>query len=470
MENYMKTFKKSLPIIMLIVLLLSGCKSTPNNDIVLKKNNAWMSKINEYKKTSYTNELPINNDKLSFEIKSDGYVINLDAKYHIPNVSNYPVVQVCPKKMTQNQLDTAIKLLFDGKPLYEARQTLTKKEIKDYLIVLKQRLALCDQENSPIDEPKESIENAIKQFEIKYLTAPTEVEEELIETNLNIYSKDNISIYGETKIDGMEKSWISFTSSEQNNKIFFGTSYDTYSSISNYDKDLEKYEKLINVNKDEALNISRSFLESMNITGMDNYKITPVACLGNFDENTLKEALISSPKAYRIDFYRVYKDIPITVDNSWICKKEFSNHYSRPYPYEGITFLINETGIIELKAFGLLETQDEFCENSPLLDMDSIIDISKKYLPIKCQEFSRDNITDYNVNITDIYLGFMRVKINEQEYMLIPVWDFYGYANITYVNPETNLKESYTNNNYNTSSILTINAIDGSIINREYGY
>ena len=47
--------------------------------------------------------------------------------------------------------------------------------------------------------------------------------------------------------------------------------------------------------------------------------------------------------------------------------------------------------------------------------------------------------------------------------LLIPVWDFYGYETITYADGQTlTMPDVY--------SMLTINAVDGSIIDVKKGY
>jgi hypothetical protein len=73
---------------------------------------------------------------------------------------------------------------------------------------------------------------------------------------------------------------------------------------------------------------------------------------------------------------------------------------------------------------------------------------------------------DIEGHISKISLNLMRVQSGE-EYFLIPVWDFYG--DITRLKKDGN--ETIEMKFVQDSSILmTINAIDGSIIDRHYGY
>lgn len=67
------------------------------------------------------------------------------------------------------------------------------------------------------------------------------------------------------------------------------------------------------------------------------------------------------------------------------------------------------------------------------------------------------------VHINDVRLGWMMVpRQNSQDVLrLIPVWDFYGYNIVENTHTEETEKEEYLGH-----SQLTVNALDGSIINR----
>jgi hypothetical protein len=65
--------------------------------------------------------------------------------------------------------------------------------------------------------------------------------------------------------------------------------------------------------------------------------------------------------------------------------------------------------------------------------------------------------------ITDVSLGLARVTEKDigTSGLVVPVWDFMGYTEDSY--GQVAGKDGY-------NSQLTINAIDGSIINRAFGY
>lgn len=87
-------------------------------------------------------------------------------------------------------------------------------------------------------------------------------------------------------------------------------------------------------------------------------------------------------------------------------------------------------------------------------------------------EVSNADIVEYETNrtfhIKRITLGYSRIydpTTDNDAGLLVPVWDFIGGFDTTddeYV--------SKNNGEYSNQSFMTINAIDGTVINRELGY
>ncbi len=83
----------------------------------------------------------------------------------------------------------------------------------------------------------------------------------------------------------------------------------------------------------------------------------------------------------------------------------------------------------------------------------------------------------YRIIINDIRLGYMPVKRAGGGYSTIPVWDFFGYYYGGYASQEGSGWAKLDENNEHmfdarggATSMLTLNAIDGSIINRQIGF
>jgi hypothetical protein len=87
-----------------------------------------------------------------------------------------------------------------------------------------------------------------------------------------------------------------------------------------------------------------------------------------------------------------------------------------------------------------------------------------------------ENIAKTTVNINRIVFGGTKI-INQDgsgKYLFVPTWDFFGsvtsqYKEGTGDQGQLNDNNEFTNEDYGFS-IMTINALDGSIINRYQGY
>ena len=94
------------------------------------------------------------------------------------------------------------------------------------------------------------------------------------------------------------------------------------------------------------------------------------------------------------------------------------------------------------------------------MDFADVTDIFQKMFAVKYDG------EDMDVTIDAVRLSYMRVSEQDKNYtgLLVPVWDFYGSQTWTLGNGEP-----YTFCDPD-ASLLTINAIDGSIIDRSLGY
>jgi hypothetical protein len=79
------------------------------------------------------------------------------------------------------------------------------------------------------------------------------------------------------------------------------------------------------------------------------------------------------------------------------------------------------------------------------------------------------DVKSLDMTVTEARLGLMRVieQNNTKQGLLIPVWDFFGSTTQTVVQDGKEYVDTYKSA---TRSLLTINAIDGAVIDRQQGY
>lgn len=134
---------------------------------------------------------------------------------------------------------------------------------------------------------------------------------------------------------------------------------------------------------------------------------------------------------------------------------------------ELITVVIDDLGIRSLWFDWPHEVKHIISEDNVLLQFPQMMEIASTLLPLKFTAYERD-YREVRVRIENILLGYMRVplKDNPSAFQMVPVWDFYGRANL-----ERSISGNRTvrwDHAYN--SLLTINAMDGTAIDRDYGY
>lgn len=183
------------------------------------------------------------------------------------------------------------------------------------------------------------------------------------------------------------------------------------------------------------------------------------------DYDTIQEAV--QKIGYGIHFTRKLEGVPetYTADSGMTMPDDGENLV---WPYEKLTLVYSEDGLVNFvwgNPYEVEKVSDEYLFLLPFAEIQNIFEemIIKKY-----QDWMKDNDDmKMDFQIGEVRLGYMRVreKGKAQEAAMIPVWDFIGTRKVTYDG-----EESFYDENSVFESALTINALDGTIIDRESGY
>lgn len=171
---------------------------------------------------------------------------------------------------------------------------------------------------------------------------------------------------------------------------------------------------------------------------------------------------------YGIHFTRSLDGVPVTYTREPGTTMEDGE--SLVWPYENLTLVYDEDGIVYFvwgNPYEVEKVSDEYLFLLPFAEIQNIFEemIIKKYQSWVDDNSDVDMKLDFQIK--EVRLGYMRVreKGNAQEAVMIPVWDFMGTQRITYDDVESG---------YDVGSIfnsqITINALDGTIIDRGSGY
>lgn len=171
---------------------------------------------------------------------------------------------------------------------------------------------------------------------------------------------------------------------------------------------------------------------------------------------------------YRFYYTRVLNGIPVSYvyvqGGSYTYSDAQTTMYAPVPPYEKLFIDVGENGIFQIQLQHPLQIGDVMGE-AALLPFDQIMEVFGRIAPlsIAANELNSKFGNQYvnNLYIKEIRLGYMCTMDRDrpERHLLIPVWDFYG---------EREFRDGYYT--FDNQSLFTINAMDGTVIDRDYGY
>ena len=173
-------------------------------------------------------------------------------------------------------------------------------------------------------------------------------------------------------------------------------------------------------------------------------------------------------KGWRIEYRREVGGIGISYTDPQIMA---SPEGGESWSYERITLFVTDDGVAEIYVEEQYDIGETLVDNCKLMKFDTVMDIFKKMMPVQYSVSAMGgSLIEAEWEINSIEFGYTRVLDENSDYtgLLVPTWSFYGRENIIYESEEAETGEyAFSANMY---PILTINAIDGSIIDTAKGY
>lgn len=177
------------------------------------------------------------------------------------------------------------------------------------------------------------------------------------------------------------------------------------------------------------------------------------------DEEILRgESGYTDTYSYALTYTRLIDGVPVlpslfeTMDKSSLR----DDLYVPPVGYEQILMAVNREG--EITAFCWENPYEIVGGSTPvtLLPFDTILSIARRTMPLKYQAGETEgNIT---LSVSRIDLGYMALlQWDSVSFALTPVWSFYGNGDAPGMNECMR-------------PLLTINAVDGTVVDLVYGY
>ena len=465
MRSCIRKLTSACLVFALALSMLAGCQKTPDEPIVVAKDYEQMM---DQALSGQQNEGPVAEQVGAVErytldsplkIAAGNLEVYVDAAVVVPDSSKMTIARVSRHSFTVEECERYIQVLFNGQKTYSGQLSVSKP-------ALLQR----------IEKTRAELQEAIEQNNEKL--------KDMLEATLNKYSKE-LASYGEG--EGLVEAPVEFTVNKDNyneEKIYLVSdgSDGLYRSIriKNHDE-FRTYELLYKVSKDAYPEIPEIYsLEAESDLHFGTEMLgdpddLPELVISEADAVSDAEQMLSDlgiqeyceknvesvfgringrvQKAYSISFTRTIGGVSFNYNrtdlDSGVAFDDGKGGKAPVWGSEKVTIIVTDEGIVQFEILNPLEVNEVVTEYANMKSFESIMDIFKRMILIVHANVPEGQVR--TIEIERIELGLMRVLEPDSldTGVVVPVWDFYGKSGETY---------------------LTINAVDGSIIDRRVGY
>lgn len=459
-------------ILVFLTLLLPACQSTPESPVVVGKNIDNLAELAVQKEVSITPTVKVNvPEKLQMELTGhqDKLKIHVDADIVVPNVSSYPTVRVGKGQFTEDDEKKIYQLLMrDVEVISNDSKWTTGSALKavEGLREQKKTGKLDDMKYESMEDLDAAIEEVLQEaktlsdtytraepsFEFKPL-GDMNIDEIMIRGTKDDISVSDLTIWNSTGEGDSELTYYRSLDNRFSSVLNSGV-FDNFSTHVS-----SPYYVPPKINEQAAEKIATDAIADL---GLDDFVCSGKA-EGASDDNWFAADDAPQYGLYQFMFTRQVNSVPVTYTNDTgnMIESDATNNFDSPWMYERIRIFVDDDGIACLAWYSPYTITEIVTDNTSLLPFSDIQKIFEKMIPMVDDVYTYGQEKACDMYVTQVKLGLMRVKErnNGSSGLLIPVWDFIGYAERV---DDTIGGEYY--------SLLTVNAIDGSIISREFGY
>lgn len=393
--------------------------------------------------------------------------IHADAQVEAPQGTQLPIATVMPREFTQEDVDNLLAVCLKGQPLYD--YALTKKQCQENI----------DRVNSPQWQPDpdapeqtpEQVEQHRKDIIAYYTEQMKTAPEETPVVRSFGDCKDPNEVSGTATVDGVEYE-VSIRNDVGN--------FWTMAQVIRHDFKYYSKSDWGGATKEDAIRQGNGLMQEL---GFDAYVLDDAQ-----QQNTGEWQLCYVPTVNGIRLSSIRED-RFTSDESGQSTgfQYYTYHWSEEtdpdnvsWPMDVIFISVGGDGILSF-AWHSPCTQPVIQESqAALMPFEEIASIAGTMLPVvvvgpketPLVEVDKENgfETRMDVDITRVSLSLMRVRDKGSlQGTIVPVWYFWGTEDWYDAQPnQWGYREKGTS--YTVRPVLTLNAIDGNVIDCQLGY
>ena len=436
--------------ILTALLLLAACQPTPRSEVVVNKGDDTLETVIHSEPQASAEAAQTVQDALgvpetvqrtvSGPVYGGTLHVEMDAAVHMPQVSRVPVLRVgrlhpsTEDKQRIAETLTGRTVFFETDPLGRDRWLNVAEQYRDALD------ALAKRPYGP-DADYESLQAEYNDALRRVLTYYNEFQPGQLQPWTGTWSDGEINLYTE----GGEIVYICTSGGER-----CSIQYDA--------SDANPTGAKAPITADAA---RRLVEDALALLGNNHYEVVSVRPADQGFRDRFHSDTGVDDGSFQITLRPMYEGIPVYDWNSYYgsdsAAQKAGLDYSHPPVKESLGAEVRNGQLVVLCWMDPLEVLGTENENVTLLPFERVMEIFEKQVFMNVYLDGGER----TVKVTDVFFSYRCVKMRDSDqYYLLPAWDFVGYDTLCEGKGLVKWKDS----------ILSINAVDGSILNDLLGY
>lgn len=377
--------------------------------------------------------------------------VSIDASVDVPDVSNVPVLAGTLDGARSEETERLTKLLLGDAPYFQFAFDWKAEKLSE----IRFYQAWLDAIDAGLySDPTEAREQCVDMLQAQQKEYQQAQEPSAPKTWNGSYADERFALMN---AEGNGLQWYEYYFRYMERGSFFLTGF------------AMQYRPARSDAEQAAIDTAAAFLKRLDLCG-----VKPVGIYA-FDE-PIRNGLHTEngfDGAYIVGFAPIYRGIPVYgftgkyygSDAGALDAGYMEIEYAEAPEQETVNVTVRDGRVVScmwMQPFHVTETVNESVQ---LLPFERIADIFRKNIFLSI--FLDEKEDTLYLHVTDVKLSYMRVKQKDSErYYLLPVWDFLGYATST----EHGTLRAEEQTAFDSVTLLTVNAVDGTVIDRTFGY
>ena len=497
-------------------MAMAGCQESPGESVVVNKD---MDNLIEEAEKEDDEGFDVEEDAGKYntyktEITNEalGVHVSVDAKVDIPQTDKLSMYRVEQKPISQEMIDRIRKELMGDETLYKGEQLYgkLKSEIEKEIAYIRENIAKMDsgEISFPTEEDykqlKAEYQRYIDEYEKQYLAAPEEhkvdeIFDGKIRSTEELYNADKSNEFWKWVYDCNPKgdAYYGVSNGEDGYcKVLYAHTSPNWGNEIRYRKCAYGYERLIaqatgiekgrrclgrkadkeqiksvdwgsdgfnpvileestTITVDEAIEVADEFLKNVGLEEFKCYKgdiytelIEMEACC-DIEGNIFRTY-------YILTYMRNVNGVFVSPNDS---PKVLDTEYIAQWPVEEMEIRVNDEGIVGFDYIAPLTVTEVLVDNVHMKPYEEIRKTFEEMVAIK--HATQNENEEVKITVNRVALEYTRICEEDSltNGLLVPVWEFHGKSTLYFVG-----------NPWSTNDVMTINAIDGTVIDRSLGY